>query len=252
MASFHSLSTTICQHEVQNEQKWLKTERVELAWGGSLGNPGHSADGACVLHHHVSGIALHARARHSNDVEPVGISQQCSKPCMPVVPCNKTATAGRSHSLVQWDMNGWQRRRRDGQREWRRTASSLLERKIRPDRYWNRRDREGREVSWGREWREFLCESRVSWESSCTWLESTHLRYIWAPFWALRAHYRRTEQNTETITHRDINTRSSKNLRLSCLKPPAVGIYKIYTELGSCDLSKKTFFSSFRSHSLTW
>lgn len=49
---------------------------------------------------------------------------------------------------------------------------------------------------------------------SCTWLETTHLRYTWAPFWALRAHYRKTEQNTETITHRDANTRSSKNLTL--------------------------------------
>ena len=38
--------------------------KVELAWGGSLGNPGHSVDGACVQHCHVAGEALHAHARH--------------------------------------------------------------------------------------------------------------------------------------------------------------------------------------------
>lgn len=61
--------------------------------------------------------------------------------------------------------------------------------------YWKRKKRECRKV-----WREeLLC--------SCTWLESTHLRYTWAPFWALRAHYRKTEQNTETITrHKEPQT----------------------------------------------
>lgn len=32
-----------------------KKKNVELAWGGSLGNPGHSVDGACVQHCHVAG-----------------------------------------------------------------------------------------------------------------------------------------------------------------------------------------------------
>lgn len=36
----------------------------------------------------------------------------------------------------------------------------------------------------------------------CTWLGFTHLRYTWAPLWALRAHYRKTEQNTDNHSQR--------------------------------------------------
>lgn len=46
-------------------------KNVELAWGGSLGNPGHSVDGACAQHCHVAREALHSHKRHLNDEEPL-------------------------------------------------------------------------------------------------------------------------------------------------------------------------------------
>ena len=147
---------------------------------------------------------------------------KCSNSCMSVVPCNKTAIAGRSHSPVQREVDERKRRReedREGRGKRGRTRDQNWDRN---QTDWVILEEEERQRGGprGREQRVSLLEC------SCTWLESTHLRYTWAPFWALRAHYRKTEQNTETITHRDTNTRSSKNLRLSCIKPPSVKVYK--------------------------
>lgn len=131
---------------------------VELAWGGSLGNPGHSVDGACVQHCHVCwGGGEHCT--HTQDTffflmmrSHWWTHSKCSNSCMSVVPCNKTAIAGRSHSPVQREVDQWQRRREEDREARARggepeTRTGIEIRQI--ESYWKKR--RGREVSRGRE-----------------------------------------------------------------------------------------------------
>lgn len=119
---------------------------------------------------------------------------------MPAVRCRKPPQGGALRVWWCTDVDGWQERRKTERERGRKRPAANAGRENKTDTEIEIAEREGSLQ-----------------ERPCTWLESTHLRYTWAPLWALRAHYRKTGQNrTQTITHRDRNTRSSKNLRLSC------------------------------------
>lgn len=189
------------------------------AWGGSLGNPGHSLDGPCVSRlRRGEGGTARTRKTLGNDEEPS--ATHSSHSCMPCEWQPKCCQRGAlSNFWVQKEV-----RRDRGRQE---TRGNATQRNAHWGRKWSlkgfslRRGEAERLEEGGREGEKK--EQKVA--VSCTWLETTHLRYTWAPFWALRAHYGKTEQNTETITHRDTNTRSSKNLTLGRSEPPAVNVY---------------------------
>lgn len=96
--------------------------------------------------------ALHAHARHGNDVESVVDSQQCSNSCKSVVARDKkTAIEVRSRSPVQKERTGQRgvKGEREGDSEATRGRGAMLGRKKKPAGVAVRRKRRGREV-----WRE--------------------------------------------------------------------------------------------------
>lgn len=119
--------------------------------------------------------------------------------------CNKTNTEGRSHSQGA-DRGGTRGKWKTGRKEKKRKTQ-------RPERV-SQRGAGGGKTGRGGEGEERRAEDPCWDVHAPDWSLHT-CSYTWAPLWALRAHYRKTEQNTETITHRHTETRSSKNLKLS-------------------------------------
>lgn len=72
--------------------------KVGLAGGGSLGNPGHSLDEACVLHRHIAAKSKARAQKHDLIAQQQTMQNQWC-------PARTLPQQGRAHSPVQRERN---------------------------------------------------------------------------------------------------------------------------------------------------